>query len=225
MLHIQREDSIDTWFSVLRDTPSDDTPVTRNVFDSPTDPFADQQTTPDIARDEWAVSECGRCKNFAIWRGLQLVFPATSATAAFPHEMMPPEARELYVEASQVVGISRRAGTALARAALERMLKSVDPAASRDLAGRIDRVIPKVSESLGQMLTIIRHVGNKSLHVEDVPDEVMTLVLDPEDLEIVELIFLSINDLAEELIARPARTREIFDKLPAAVRERGNRSR
>ena len=153
------------------------------------------------------------------------MFPAGTTSAGPPHAMMPPEARELYVEATQVIGISRRAGTALARAALERMLRTLDPIDGRiDLAGRIDRVLPRVSSSLGQMLTVIRHVGNRSLHVDDSSDEIMTLVLDPQDVEIVELIFISMNDLVEELIARPDRAKAIYDRLPAAVRERVGKS-
>jgi hypothetical protein len=215
----------DTWYEVARDTPQVDEPGTGNVSDPTIDPFAGQQTSTVFLSDEWVFSVCSRCSNYSTWRGSQLVFPAATASAGPPHEMMPPDARELYVEASQVVGISRRAGTALARAALERLIKTVDPIDTRmDLATRIDRLRPKVSESLGKMLTVIRHVGNKSLHVEDTDDEVMTLVLDPNDVEIVELIFISINDLTDELIARPARAQEIFEKLPASVRERVGKS-
>ena len=44
------------------------------------------------------------------------------------------------------------------------------------------------------MLTVVRHAGNKSLHVDDELDEVMLLILDPDEAEIVELIFESVND-------------------------------
>lgn len=171
----------------------------------------------------WAQSKCGRCKEYSTWRDDRLIFPNVSI-AAEPHEDMPAEAKALYLEAGEVMGISRRAGAALARATLERLLRTLDPGAGKvDLATRIDLMLPKVSSSLGDMLTVVRHAGNKVLHVEDEPDDVTVLVLDPEEEEIAELIFATINDLVDELVTRPARTRKIFEKVPQKVRERVER--
>jgi hypothetical protein len=135
---------------------------------------------------------------------------------------MPPEAKELYDEAREVVGISRRAGAALARAALERLLKTLDPDAGKvSLAVRIERIIPKVPDPLGEMLTIIRIAGNDSLHVDDeAPHDVLVLVLDPGETEVVELIFEAINDLVEEQIVKPKRVSDLYGKIPPALREK-----
>ena len=148
-----------------------------------------------------------------------MMYPVRS-TAPQPHEDMSPSVQELYRESGEVFGISRRAGAALARATLERLLKELDPDAGKlDLAGRIERITPTVSGSLGQMLTVIRHAGNKSLHVEDQPDDVIVLILDPEEDGVVEIIFQSINDLVEELVTRPARAQALFEKVPQGVRD------
>lgn len=168
----------------------------------------------------WYTAECARCRESSVWREDRMVFPATGM-AALPHASMPPEAKALYEEAREVLGISRRAGTALARAALERLLRTIDPGAGKvNLATRIERVIPEVPESLGQMLTVIRVAGNSSLHVDDEPDDVMILVLDPGETEIVGLIFEAINDLVEEKIAKPSKVSDLYAKIPESLRER-----
>jgi len=149
-----------------------------------------------------------------------MIYPS-SGTVPVPHPDMPADARGLYEEAREVLGISRRAGTALARASLERLLKTLDPQdGNPDLATRIARVAPRLPESLGQMLTIIRVAGNQSLHVPDQPGELLVLVLDPEETEVVELMFEAINELVEQLVTRPAKALSHFERLPEAVRAR-----
>jgi hypothetical protein len=132
---------------------------------------------------------------------------------------MPGDAKELYDEAREVLGISRRAGTALARASLERLLKTLDPQPGNpDLATRIVKIAPRLPESLGQILTIIRVAGNQSLHVPDQPGELLVLILDPDETEVVDLMFEAINELVEQLITRPAKVVTHFEKVPDAVR-------
>ncbi len=147
-----------------------------------------------------------------------MVFPA-AGLAPVPHTDMPDDAKQLYNEAREVLGISRRAGTALARASLERLLKTIDPQPGNpDLATRIVRVAPRLPEPLGRILTIIRVAGNQSLHVPDQPEELLVLVLDPDETEVVDLMFEAINELVEQLISRPARVASHFEKVPEAVR-------
>lgn len=168
----------------------------------------------------WSVAFCARCRNWSVWRDSRMMYP-TSGLAPAAHADMPPEAKSLYEEAREVVGISRRAGTALARAALERLLKTLDAEAGRvNLATRIERIHPKVPAPLGQMLTIIRVAGNSSLHVDDEQDDVLVLVLDQAETEIVDLIFESINDLVEELIAKPRKVADLYGRVPESIRER-----
>ena len=149
-----------------------------------------------------------------------MIYPP-AGTAPVPHADMPPEAKELYEEAREVVGISRRAGAALARAALERLLKTLDPEAGKVvLAARIERMVPQVPEPLGQMLTVIRVAGNAALHVDDEPDDVMVLVLDPGEEEVVELIFEAINELVDEKVTRPKKVADLYSRVPESIRER-----
>src|SRR5688500_1715170 len=78
----------------------------------------------------WSESICSRCGNPSLWRGDQLVYPQ-SRLGPMPHQDMPVEVRELYEEARTVAGVSRRAGAALARATVERLIKTLDPDAPK----------------------------------------------------------------------------------------------
>lgn len=178
-----------------------------------------------VSASTWRASTCSRCNESSVWRADRMVFP-TSGVVAVPHADMPDTARELYDEAREVAGISRRAGAALARATLERLLKVLDPqAGSVALDKRIGRILPRVSEPLGQLLTVIRHVGNKSLHVPDQPDEILVFVLDEENGQVMELLFEAINDLVDELITRPARSKSLYDRVPEGVRQAVERAK
>lgn len=167
----------------------------------------------------WYMSECTSCQHRSVWREEALIYPAASP-APIPSEDMPSEVRELYDEASAVAAVSRRAGAAFARATLERLLKLLDPAApsGSKLDEYIARVIPRVNAATGKLLTLIRHVGNKSLHVEDTPDDAIVLLLTDEDVELLGVLFQTINDVIEELITRPNQAAMLYDAVPATVR-------
>lgn len=169
----------------------------------------------------WSMSQCGACQDFATWRTNELIYPRASIALPAADDM-PEKVKGLYDEARAVVGVSRRAGAALARATMEALIKHIDAEAPKraNLDQRIERVIPTVSTSLAQMLTVIRHVGNKTLHVEDEPDAATLLVLDEDQSEIVELIFQSINDLVDEKITRPKAAAEALRLVPEQVRAR-----
>ncbi|ROQ40961.1 uncharacterized protein DUF4145 [Frondihabitans sp. PhB188] len=170
---------------------------------------------------EWMQSLCTSCEDYATWRSEDLIYPGTSITPP-PSEDMPEDVAALYEEARAVVSVSRRAGAALARATMEALIKRIDPDAPKpmNLDNRIARIIPTVSSSLGQMLTVIRHVGNKTLHVEENPDAATRLVLDETQTEIVDLIFQSINDLVDERITRPLAAASVLRLVPESVRSR-----
>lgn len=150
-----------------------------------------------------------------------MIFPADSP-APPPHPDMPTDVVGLYQEARDVMAVSRRAGAALARATLESLLKVLRPAEPRGtrLERRIENVAKEVSSPLARLLTVVRHAGNKALHVEDNPDDLTVLVLDPLDDQVAEVIFTAINDLVDELVTRPALADSLFERLPDAVRAR-----
>lgn len=167
----------------------------------------------------WRMSTCAACERASIWRGEDLIYPR-AYPGAVPSEDMPADVRELYEEASAVATVSRRAGAALARATLERLLKNLDPEAPRRtrLDGYIERVSVRVSTHTAQMLTLIRHTGNKALHVEPDPDESIVLLLSDADAGILDAIFATINAVIDELITRPKVAEAYYATVPEGVR-------
>jgi len=153
-----------------------------------------------------------------------MVYPAARLGAA-AHADMPVDVRDLHAEAGRVAAISRRAGAALARAAMERLIKLVDPDAPRSatLNQRIDRIRPRVSSAVEQSLDVVRYVGNKMLHAEPPEQlgELVVLVLDDnEGPQMVEWLLDTVNDLVDELITKPRLAAAHADRLPDAIRSR-----
>lgn len=163
----------------------------------------------------WSMSTCFACKHSTVWRGRQVIYPQSNNLPA-PHPRMPDGAVALYEEARAVAVVSRRAGAALARAALESLLSEVRP----DLPGRLDDRIAalqaEVSIGLWQILSVLRHTGNVSLHGSDSGDGLVAIVMD-DDGSTLNLLFGAINDLVDELVARPEQAAELFALLPEGV--------
>lgn len=169
---------------------------------------------------QWRTSTCRRCEKRTVWRGEQIIYPPSSP-APLAHPDMPESVAALYNEARAVAAASRRAGAALARAALERLLKELDPEAPTKarLDDRIARVSVRVTSPTAKLLTVCRHVGNESLHGGDNPDEAVILLLTDADSKLMDAIFESINLVVDDLITRPARVDKIYDTVPIGVRE------
>ncbi len=163
----------------------------------------------------WAMSTCFACKKGTVWRGSQIMFPQANP---FPmgHPAMPADAAELYEEARSVALVSRRAGAALGRAALESLLGEVRPEFTGRLDERIAALQPEVSLGLWQILSVLRYTGNKALHGSESGDGLVAIVMD-DDGSTLGLLLGAINDLVEELVARPAQATELFALLPEGV--------
>lgn len=175
-------------------------------------------------RHEWRVSHCVSCDQGSVWRQNAMVFPLASG-GPLPHPEMPSDVLELYEEARNVLPISRRASAALARAALERFLRSQEGA---DPKSRLDELIGELSgtvtQSLWKLLTGLRVIGNTSLHGDDgEPNEIVALFLEGDASQVVEPFFGAINALVEELITQPRKADELYAMIPQAKREAAER--
>jgi len=173
--------------------------------------------------DEWSLSVCFNCGAGTVWRGTSIVWPGESSLP-MPHPDMPESARELYDEARAVFPHSRRASAALARAALERLLRDQEGADPNgrliDLIGQLQG---KVRSSLWKVLTVLRHLGNTTLHGSD-PDGVVALYMEGDAAEVAEPYFTAMNMLVEELITQEGEADELYAMLPASVRDSAERN-
>jgi hypothetical protein len=183
------------------------------------------QTWPDEVPDgqdpcQWYAAECGSCQQMSIWLNRTMIYPTRGQLGGAPHPDLPDAVCDIYLEAAQVAVVSRRAGAALARAGLEKLLRHLDVEApkSASLDKRIERIRSKVSASLLQMLEVIRVSGNGAVHIDDEPDEIVVRVLDDDEGPgLVEMMLETINDLADELITKPKRAGDLFALLPDHV--------
>jgi hypothetical protein len=214
----QRSQEDDTWYEPFDSerpasaTPFDIFATSPGPWDAPPENGGGRVvlgdgTTPVphwIAPEPWAASTCLGCSQSTLWRGDLIVYPRVSPAPA-PNPDMPAAPRELYLEAASVMAVSRRAGAAMARATLERLLIELDPSAKKD-ARLDDRIIDAMQK------------GNEALHVDDTPDAAVVLVLDAENTEIVDVIFAAINDLVDELVTKPAARARLLDAVPQSVR-------
>lgn len=185
------------------------------------DPDVPGGNSDDSAR--WYAAECGSCQQMSIWLDERMVFPGLDRLGAPAHADLPPEVAELYVEAASVAPRSRRAGAALARAAVEKLLRHLDPDApkSTSLEKRIERILPQASSRLQQQLHLLRVTGNGAVHVDDEPDSIVLLMLDDEEgPALLEILLDTVNQLTEELVTRPRIAQKLFDQLPVKVREK-----
>lgn len=114
------------------------------------DPFDERRTS----RSTWNAAQCASCHQWSIWRESQMVHPQRQVGAP-AHPDMPEGPRILYGEAAAVAAVSRRAGAAMARAALETLIKEIDAEAPRKarLEDRIGRLRGRVSTRWGSFST------------------------------------------------------------------------
>lgn len=173
----------------------------------------------------WAASRCYSCNNYSIWLDQQLAFPdprlSLDEPVSEPHEDMPADAAALFNEAVAVLPFSRRAATALSRASMERLVRTLDPECPprTRLDERLVRLEGRVSSPTMQLLNVLRHAGNTALHGGQDGDESVTIYMNEDRGAIVETFFHAINALVDELVTRPRLSDALYNELPESVRE------
>lgn len=189
------------------------------------DPVMDSAPDGAASKGElaWEACLCAGCERHSLWIGGVLAYPIGTATGTVPEpvEGMPDEVRELYLEASAVFPHSRRAAAALCRASLERLAKHLTPdlPAGRSLDERLIVLSGKTTESLTQAVQFIRHAGNTALHGARDDDESVVIYMDGDETDLIDLFFVTINELVNELVLRPARIQAAYEMLPVEKRE------
>lgn len=171
----------------------------------------------------WSVSKCFSCGKYSVWRGKEIVYPESRFEVSPPHDLMSPAAAELYTEAALVLPISRRAATALARASMESELRYLLSDERADLHTLIGKLSDKVSSSLWQSLTVLRDTGNKALHGG--VSGVVAILLDKSDADLAPFLLSAVNQIVDEMVARPKLAAELFEMLPEGVRQNAESKR
>lgn len=171
----------------------------------------------------WYASSCASCMGNCLWIDTVLVYPADrpGLSVPVPADEMPGEVKDLYLEASAVLPYSRRAAAALCRASLERLAKLLTPdeKPGTSLDNRLIALSGRTTGALTKGLQIIRHAGNTALHGARDDDASVVIYMDGDEADMIELFFVTINELVDELIARPARIESAYSLIPDEKRK------
>jgi hypothetical protein len=156
------------------------------------------------------VSSCYNCKEFAVWVGGKLVYPAQKLEVQ-PNSDLPNDIRRDFEEARSIANDSPRGAAALLRLCIQKLCtrlgeagKSIDA----DIASLVKKGLnPRVQKALD----IVRVIGNESVHpgVMDLKDDAGTATR----------LFGLVNAIAEEMITHPKAVDELYSKLPEAKRK------
>ena len=165
---------------------------------------------------DWQASLCCSCHQFSVWRGHQVVYPPNTSIVPAPHDDMTVAAKSLYNEAAAVLPISRRAAAALARATMEAELREHFDDSKSDLHSLLGKLSEKVSRSLWETLTVLRDTGNRALHGGS--EGVVGLLLDESDAELTPFLLSAVNQIVDEVVARPKQANALYNMLPEGVR-------
>lgn len=173
--------------------------------------------------NDWHASFCASCEGHCLWIDGVLAYPSNrpGLSVPLPVDEMPDDVKDLYLEASAVLPYSRRAAAALCRASLERLAKQLTPDEKPGTALDVRLIIlsDRTTAALAKGVQVIRHAGNTALHGARDDDASVVIYMDGDETELIELFFVTINELVDELIARPARIEAAYSLLPDEKRK------
>jgi len=173
----------------------------------------------ELPQNRLTIAFCQHCHRFTLWLGDAMIYPRVGE-APPPHEEMPPQIRKLYEEARGVLPASPRASAALLRVALEGLLEEAGHRQGR-LADRLEKAREdgKLSAGTYELAEVLRYAGNAAAHYEP-------WKIDPsqgeEDREMVYHLFVFVNYVTDELIAKPRQIGEMARKINEKVRKKNS---
>ncbi len=173
---------------------------------------------PEDERVRWFdFYKCPACSEITVWtetfQGCEASYTAERIfprAAAIPSET-PVHVRKAYDEASKVLRISANAAAALARRALQMMLREELGVEARNLKSEIDAAAGRLPDFLIQGLHELREVGNFALHPSKDSADGTIVETEPGEAELtVELVRSLMHHLyaGREASARLASLRE-----------------
>jgi hypothetical protein len=159
---------------------------------------------------ELAVTQCLSCVNDSVWYRKEMLVP-TGASAPMPHVDLPEILRDDYMEARDIADRSPRSAAALLRLVIEQLCFHVG-GNKTDLNACIgDLVKSGLDRRVQKMLDIVRVIGGQAVH---------PLEMDlRDDRETVQTLFMLVNEITDEMIAKENLIAAEYAKLPQAKRD------
>jgi hypothetical protein len=109
------------------------------------------------------ISRCFSCKNFALWAGNRVVWPATNVEI-IPNPDMPAAIKADFLEAASIVQLSPRGAAALLRLALQKLINSLVGRPIEIDKGIQELVNAGLPQTVQQACDYVRIVGNEAVH-------------------------------------------------------------
>ena len=156
------------------------------------------------------ISVCRRCQKYALWVDEKMLFPGLS-TAPLPAEDMPESVTADFAEARNVLNASPRGAAALLRLVLEKLMIELG-IKGKDLNDAIGKLVQQgLPEKVQKALDSVRVIGNEAVH----PGQI-----DLRDAaETASVLFQLVNWIVEDMITRPRKVDEIYEKLPQSKKD------
>jgi len=166
--------------------------------------------------DKLELSRCVKCGNYLLWHDKKIIFPVVNG-APPAHPEMPAEVKTIYDEAKSIVSKSSRAAAALLRIAISVLIDHVIGKNKKSLNHNIGVLVAekRLSVQIQQSLDYLRVIGDHELHPG---------VIEMEDKEINDYehavsLFELVNLIVEELISRPNKIKEYYERLPQSQKD------
>jgi hypothetical protein len=157
------------------------------------------------------INICVRCENYALWVDGKMVYPQSSAP--FPVDNMPPEVKNDFLEARNIVDPSPRAAAALLRLALEKLVTNHLDAKGSTLNDKIGYLVKQqgLPQKIQQSLDAVRVIGNNAVH----PGQIDLT----DNKEIAISLFKLMNIIVEKIITEPREIEEIYETIPESAKK------
>ena len=161
------------------------------------------------------LSICVKCKDYLLWYDKKIVFPIVN-NAPPAHPDMPDDVKTIYNEAKSIVS-GLRASAALLCTAVELLIDIVVGKNKNTLSHNIGRLVQNrdLPEQVQKSLDYLRVIGDHELH----PGVIEMEELDENDFQHTISLFELLNLIVEELIARPKKINEYYERLPQAQKD------
>lgn len=151
------------------------------------------------------ISECYTCHKIAVWIREKLIYPASNFEM-MANADLPSDIKTDFEEAVEVFTLSPRSSAALLRLCVQKLCTHLGAKGSSINDQIADLVSRGLDEEIQQALDIVRVIGNNAVHPG-------TINLN-DDPSVAETLFSLVNMIAETMISKPKKLKELYQNLP-----------
>lgn len=167
-------------------------------------------TENQVLPENWTISFCEHCKNFAIWLNINMIYPKKIIVAQ-PNDDLSDEIKKDYLEAANIFNDSPRSSAALLRQSIQKLCKDLGEK-GENINDDIGSLVKKGLNPLVQKsFDALRITGNSGAHPGEINLE--------ENPEKVIKLFELLNFIAEKMISEPKEIGNFYEDLPEGAKE------